>query len=469
KIILRNQFHDIIPGTSIKEVYEDADREYAEAHDKIIKLNEDIKTNLSNSENKWTVFNTSAWNRRDIIDILLDSNVEGYFVDSFENKLKSIKTDSGYKVYIDSVPGFGTEIIEFVPENNSEIKEEEFIIDGNEIQTPYYIISWNKDGHLDKIYDKQFNRNVLKENQYGNVLQLFEDKPMNWDAWDIDIFYNLKKKNLKANEIEVTESNDLYTIVNFSYKFGKSKISQDMVLYSNSRRIDFKTFVDWNERQQLLKTAFELDIRSNEATYDIQYGNVKRPTHWNTSWDMAKFETVGHQWADLSETGYGVALMNDSKYGYDIKDNVMRLSLLKGPIFPDPESDIGKHEFVYSLLPHEGDYLQGKVADEAWSLNSPLRILEGEIKNTGQLIEVNSDSAVFVDAIKRTEDQNGLIIRLHDHTGGRRKISVNPLFEYKEWGEVNLMEKDYNRRSISSEEGINFILKPYEIKTLLIK
>src|SRR5699024_7862502 len=113
------------------------------------------------------------------------------------------------------------------------------------------------------------------------------------------------------------------------WEFGSSTITQDMIVYAESRRIDFKTHVDWQERQRLLKVAFPVDVRSTEATYDNQYGNVKRPTHWNTSWDYARFETVGHQWADLSEGGYGVSLLNDSKYGYDIKDHVMRLSLLK--------------------------------------------------------------------------------------------------------------------------------------------
>ena len=167
----------------------------------------------------------------------------------------------------------------------------------------------------------------------------------------------------------------------FTWAYLDSTIIQELTVYRDSRRIDFVTRVDWQERQQLLKAAFHVGVRATEATYDIQYGNVKRPTHWNTSWDYARFETVGHQWADLSERNYGVSLLNDCKYGYDIKDHVMRLSLLKSAIYPDPEADRGQHEFTYSLLPHKGDWLDGGTAGEAWSLNHPLQAYKGTSYN----------------------------------------------------------------------------------------
>ncbi|CAM3987442.1 hypothetical protein L1N85_04840 [Paenibacillus alkaliterrae] len=149
-----------------------------------------------------------------------------------------------------------------------------------------------------------------------------------------------------------------------------STIVQRLVVYANNRRIDFRTSVDWHEHRQLLKVAFPVHIRSVEATYDIQFGNVKRPTHWNTSWDYARFETVGHQWADLLERGYGVSLLNDCKYGYDIKDHIMRLTLIKSALIPDDRADQGQHEFTYALHPHGGDWYEGATVQAAWELNN---------------------------------------------------------------------------------------------------
>src|SRR5699024_10112953 len=145
------------------------------------------------------------------------------------------------------------------------------------------------------------------------------------------------------SKVDLIESNKLRKIVRFEWVYKKSTISQNMILYANNPRIDFETFINWHEKNQLLTIAFPVYVRSTDATYDIQFGNVKRPTHWNTSWDYARFESVGHQWADLSERGYGVSLLNDCKYGYDIKDNTMRLSLLKSSTFPDYEQDQGEH------------------------------------------------------------------------------------------------------------------------------
>lgn len=468
KIILRNQFHDIIPGSSIKEVYEDSHMEYEEAGNIIKELTNELQSYITPHNNVWTIFNSAGWKRNELVHINDLTNKKGYFQNENGNKLKSEKWGSGYIVQVLSIPALGSTQLMFIEEENTKL-ETPFDIKGNSIETPYYEISWTSEGKLDRIYDKMAKRNVLKAGGYGNVLQLFEDKPMNWDAWDIDIFYNEKKKELSAKNIKITESNSLFAVVQFVYEFGKSKVVQEMKVYSDSKRIDFKTNINWQERQQLLKAAFEVDIRSTEASYDIQYGNVKRPTHWNTSWDMARFETVGHQWADLSETGYGVSLLNDSKYGYDIKDHTMRISLLKGAIYPDPEADRGNHEFTYSLLPHEGDFLEGKTVEEAWSLNNPIGPFEGKLDGNKELFQIESSTSVVIDAIKKAEDGEGIIIRLHDHTGGNRKVSLKPQFNCTEWIETNLMEKEMSTEYQLIEKGIQFQLKPFEIKTFLVK
>lgn len=442
EIILRNQFHDIIPGSSINEVYKDAEVEYQEA-EAIAKnmFNEFSQGFVNNGKGVYTIFNTAGFDRSEIVTI------------------------EGNQVMVD-VKALSSVVID--PHANS-IKNNDkppFKLTENAIDTPIYKIQWGKGGQLTSIYDKQNDRQVLSGE--GNQLQLFEDKPMNFDAWDIDLFYYQKKKTLNACEIKSGAITPLVAEVLFTYKFGESTIVQKMLVYTNNRRIDFVTEVDWQERQQLLKANFDVNIRATIATYDIQYGNVKRSTHWNTSWDMAKFESVAHKWVDFAERDYGVALLNDSKYGHSVKDKTMSISLLKGAIYPDPFADIGRHNFTYSLLPHKGDFVAGNVANEAWSINCPLTVFKGDA-GCKTYFEIESEYPVAIDAIKKTEDNKGIAIRLHDHTGSTRKVKMMPNFPFTNWEEVDLMENPSADSNAGAKTGdIVLELAPYEIKTILV-
>lgn len=469
KTILRNQFHDIIPGSSIKEVYEDSEIEYAEAQKWVDETVDEVYRFVDGKESTWTVVNSAAWARNEHVQLLDAPDKEGHFEDIDGQELKSVRHQAGWTVFIEEIPAFGSKTICFIEETGKNDETVPFEAKGNAIDTPFYSIVWNDEGHLTSIFDKEAQREVLPENGTGNVFQLFEDKPMQWDAWDIDLFYQEKGKDLEADTVEVTEVNELSARVAFRYTFGSSTLKQEMIVYPDTKRIDFKTTVDWKERQQLLKVKFDIDVVTTEATYDIQYGNAKRPTHWNTSWDMAKFETVGHQWVDLSEQGYGVSLLNDSKYGHDIKDGTMRLSLLKGAIYPDPDADRGIHEFVYSLYPHEGDFLEGGTVPEAWSLNAPVKVLSGAF-NEEALFSTESDYPVMVDAVKKAEDDEGIIVRLHDYTGGRQKVTLRPNFECSYYKEVDLMEKEIEgNEKVYIGHTIDLDLKPFEVKTIHIK
>ncbi|WGX76784.1 glycoside hydrolase family 38 C-terminal domain-containing protein [Paraclostridium bifermentans] len=298
---------------------------------------------------------------------------------------------------------------------------------------------------------------------------MFEDKPMAHEAWDIDIFYQEKMREVKdLQSVELIEDGNIKAVIRFKYKYMNTTISQDMIVYANSNRIDFKTNVDWREKKQLLKVAFVVDIRSTMATYDVQFGNVKRPTHWNTSWDRARFESVAQQWVDLSERNYGVSLLNNCKYGHDIKDNVMRLTLLKSATHPDPVQDQGEQNFTYSLLPHSGDFIDGDTVKHAYELNQPLKSIKGMLKSEvkKQLFKFN-DTNILVDAIKKAEDEDMIIIRFHDYSGSRQNVSIDSDYEITGWMETNLMEKQIE--NLRNENSINVVVNPYEIKTLMIK
>lgn len=452
-----NQFHDVIPGSSIKEVYQDAEQMLGDA----LNVAKDIVVSGSDAQGDVTIYNTSPWSRTEWVQ-LPESLAHSRLLDENGADLPRIETQAGVLMKVSDLPAMSRRrlIVEsqLVAGKKTETSH---VIDDHTVCNDTFIVSWNDDGMLTRIYDRKHQREVLATGALGNQLQLFEDKPLDFDAWNLDVFYQDKLKALKASDIQVVTDTDDVVEVQFKYDFGTSHLTQTMRLLDDTGRIDFVTSVDWHERQQFLKAAFPVDVRATEATYDIQFGNVKRPTHWNTSWDLAKFETVGHQWADLSESNYGVALLNDCKYGYDIKDNVMRLSLLKGAIFPDPTADIGHQEFTYAIYPHAGTVLESDTAKAAWQLNSPLVLREENTPTQPLLFDFNGADWLNVDAVKLAEAGDGVVLRFHEFVGGRHTLQLKALFEYDHVSEVNLMED-----TLDDEVDLDtLVVKPYEIKT----
>jgi alpha-mannosidase len=478
-IILRNQFHDIIPGSSIAEVYEDSRKEYAEALSLASEawagaaaaLGDVKKERELSVEGSLTVLNSSSWERSDLV--VLDGETapaESVWTDHAGRPLQAQHSAGRWLVEAPNVPSLGTAGIQFkaaAGEQASQPAEVPFHLEGRRLETPHYEIEWNEAGQLVRIFDLDYRRDVLAKNARGNVLQVFEDKPLQFEAWDVDIFYQEKMREIsELVSVELVEIGPLAAAVEFKWQYAKSVITQRMTVYAGSRRIDFRTDLDWQEHQQLLKVAFPVDVRSTEATYDIQFGNVKRPTHWNTSWDWARFESVGHQWADLSERGYGVSLLNDCKYGYDIKDNVIRLSLLKSAIHPDPDADIGAHSFVYALYPHTGDWYAGGTVQEAWALNNPLTVSGGSLTQAPLSLFTLSAHNVMVDAVKKAEDGEALVLRVHEFAGVRTTVELGSDYEIASLQECDLMERPLAEQAATHTA---FDLKPYEIKTFLIQ
>lgn len=466
KTILRHQFHDIIPGSSITEVYEDTKIEYKEAEKLALYEMENFKQSLvKESENSWTIINNANWNRNENIEI--ETDIIGNFYDNEGNKLDSQRLEGKYIVEVKNIDALGFKTITLRKETIKELKSSfEILEDG--IDTPYYTIKWNEVGQLTSILDKENNREVIAKNQRANVLQMFEDKPMAHEAWDIDIYYNEKMREVTDLQgLEVIENSNLRATIRFNYKYMNTTINQDIVVYKNNKRIDFITNVDWREQKQLLKVAFPVDIRSTVATYDVQFGNVKRPTNWNTSWEMAKFETVAQQWVDLSQRDYGVSLLNNCKYGHDIKDNVIRLTLLKSATHPDPVQDQGEQNFTYSLLPHKEDFVKADTVKNAYELNQPLKVIKGKLlENVVSKMFNFNDSYVLVDAIKKSEDNDMVVLRLHEYAGSRQEVKITSDYKINAWMETNLMEKPLGE--IRNESEINLTVNPYEIKTIMI-
>jgi alpha-mannosidase len=272
--------------------------------------------------------------------------------------------------------------------------------------------------------------------------------------------------------VSVVEQGPVRAALRITHHYRDSTIEQDMIVYDQAPRIDFVTRADWQARQVMLKAAFPVEVLAPQATYEIQFGAIERPTHHNTSWDAEKFEVCAHRWADLSEAGYGVSLLNDSRYGYDVYGNTLRLSLLRGAEWPDPDADRGNHEFTYALLPHGGDWRAAEVVRRAAELNTPVMCVaipagtskEGRLALSTSYIQV--DGPAILDTLKPAEDGLGVIMRLYEPHGGRGRVKVTLPAAWHTATECNMIEEPIasGARGIL-DGGLEFAIKPFEIKT----
>lgn len=462
KIVLCEQFHDILPGSSIHEVYEDSHEEYERALKYIENATKAAKASfVTEKENAFTLFNQANWERDSIVKIPVGAETYEY-TDSEGNTLPSHRCGEQDHVYVKGLKplAFTTITRTAKVENVAEEFEE------NTVETPYYIVSWDNKGRLVRLYDKGADREVIPEGKFANVFQIFEDKPRCFDAWELESTIDLKKEEIPCDGNIIKTKNELGYFIHFTYNYNNSKIMQTLCLYNDKRRIDFKTVVDWKESQKILKTAFSVDIRGVFARYDVQEGNIVRPITRNTSWEAAKFEVVAHKWADLSETGYGVALLNDCKYGYDIKEDTMRLSLLKSATDPDYSADYGTHEFTYSLYPHKEEWYNASLEEEAFDLNSPVVVLEGASALGNESLISFDAKNIVLDAFKKAENEEAYVLRFHEFTGRRGKINLKTGLKFDSWCESDLME---NPLVEWKQTAIEVEVKPYEIKTIMLK
>ena len=463
KIVLCEQFHDILPGSSIHEVYEDSHLEYERALSYIDNVKvASTSAFVTNKNNVFTLFNQANWERDTIVKIPAGGTSYEY-KDSNGNILPCHKSGENDLVYVNKLKPVSFTVIS---RNVTSDKTSQEVFTEDCIETPFYIVAWDKQGRLVRLYDKSAEREIIPEGKSANVFQIFEDKPRCFDAWELESTIDLKKEEIFCDGNIIKTKNELGYFVHFTYNYNDSKIIQTMCLYNHKRRIDFKTVVEWKERQKILKTAFSVDIRGVFARYDIQEGNIVRPITRNTSWEAAKFEVVAHKWAELSETGYGVALLNNCKYGYDIKEDTIRLSLLKSATDPDYNADYGTHEFTYSLYPHKEEWYESGLEEEAFDLNSPVTVFEGETGFSDISLISFDKSNIVVDALKKAENEEAYILRFHEFTGRRNEINIDTKLNFNSWCEADLME---NPIEAWKTLPVKVKVKPYEIKTIMFK
>jgi len=363
------------------------------------------------------------------------------------------------------VPGLGS--VELAPGSGSSspttrvsavISDAGFTLENNRI-----LAVIGPDGTIHSLFDKETQRESLADR--GNQLWTYVDKPYSWDAWDLDETYAREGEEVvDVQSIGIVEFGPVRASIRVERSWRGSTITQTYRLWLDSKRLDIETEIDWHERQVLLKAHMPLAVRSHQAAFETMYGAVYRPTHRNSPWDAARFEGCGHRWGDLSEAGYGVAILNDAKYGYEALGSDLMLSLLRSPLYPDPLADEGEHHFTYSVFPHIGDWSEGNVVAEAFALNSPLIVSTGAPRHG--LVRVDG-LELGIGTLKRAEDENGLILRVYEPNGARgiARLTFTRPFSVTA---VNLLEDP-----IAEPAGILFAddthllleFRPFEVKS----
>lgn len=463
--LLKNQFHDILPGSSIHNVYEDSKKEFEKMGEDIEKDREKIFSSISQkSADCLTVYNPLLHERKDIIEI---EDVNTTALQTPEGEILFGQKVGNKTLFETQTPSLGYTTLKKVQTANSSEKLF-FTLSEKSIKTKFYKFSWNNLGQINSIVLLENGLELVEKNKCMNVFELLEDKPRQYDAWEFEP-YAEEKTDIVTEFLGVKKISlgHIACVLNFSYKYKDSIISQDVVFYAKSPKIDFKTKVVWNEREKILRAAFYGNIIANKATYDIQYGNVERPTHRNTSWDVARFEVVAHRWADIGDRNLGFSVLNDCKYGYSALHNCLRITLLKGSNIPDYSADLGEHEFTYSLLPHSGTWVDAETNKHASELNCPLQVIKGiKFDKDKESFITNEGSAnIEIDAFKIAEDTNEIVVRLHEYGGMHSNVSLGTGFNVKEWQIVNILENPLAQK-VSGK--IEFDIKPYEIITLKI-
>mgnify|MGYP001171394196 CR=1 FL=1 len=478
KQVLTCQFHDILPGTSITEVYRWSDKVYAELFEQAADLREralNVFVPQKGAGNRWTslaVFNSLSWARSGLVEFEGKLPKADFVLENEDGVRVSLQRLGANRIVFkaEDVPPLGWATYRLVSGESEAGNEGGVTANVHSIENELIRVELTDRGTLQRVYDKRFGRDVLPQGSEANVLQFFEDFPHVWEAWDIDFNFEQKRRTFDKQDIEsieVVESGPLRAIVRVTAAWNRSRIIQDIRLDAGSPRIDFVTRVHWHEKRTLLKAAFPVDVRSSFATYEVQFGAIERPTHRSREFDAAQFEVPAQKWADLSEGDYGVSLLNDCKYGYDIKDNVLRISLLRSPVDPDPTADEGEHEFTYSLLPHPGDW-RSETVREAYELNVPLMALPGSVTisfgdMSGLLVGMEPED-VIIDTVKLAEDSEHVILRLYEPYGNHAKVRLEFSLPLLEVSECDLMEEN-DRRLKSNNSGFEFSVLPFEIKT----
>ncbi|MGL1894577.1 MAG: glycosyl hydrolase-related protein [Spirochaetaceae bacterium] len=483
KKLLLNQFHDIVPGSHTQPVFLDAMETYSSMVEDFDKLKKDAMNIIApESEIDDVCIINPFSDCRSGIAVLknnLDSvTVWGKSLSDFEGRTYPIQDQyvpqqniSRTVTAIPDITSFSSTNFKLVDSGQKQLNDS-FIIKPSYMENNFFTLTFDDNHCLVSIFDKKRSRQVLPPGTIGNEWQIFEDKPGKYNAWDI--LPNYVDHRIEINNwqnVDIVEEGPLSIALKFTRTFSKSRAELVIRLHAEIPRIDFESWVDWQETEKLLKVAFPVNVKSRYFTTDTSAGGLERENHRNTSWQKAKFEVTMHKWVDLSEGLFGVTLLNDCKYGCDINGNVMRISLLRAPIRPDRVSDKGEHRFTYSLFTHNGDWRTGGVTEAAYVLNAPLTAIIGHHVETPENTPVLSidTMALKCQSFKCAEDGSGdIILRLVEVYGSHGTAVIHPTFSFQEVTICDLLERTIDTVTFTSDR-VKLSYLPYQIQTIRFK
>ncbi len=479
--LLLHQFHDILAGTAIGSVYEEAEQAYQEA-EQAVRTARDAAIQTLARHVRWdvgmqglVVFNTLSTDEGGPIEVTLPGTgaVEIVGPSGRRKPIQWLDKEARRALVIPNhVPPYGHKayIVRQVDSAPTVPVYDPVICTAERLENGCLRAEFDARGNMTRLYDKKFGRDVLAEGELGNQLWLYVDRPRKWDAWDVDESLQEQGWRLEPEGVRVVEAGPLRGTLEIRYTFNKSRVVQYVRLLTDRRLLRFDTQVDWHEQHLLLRARFPLAVHAARATYEVQFGALERPTHRNTAWDAAQFEVPAQRWADLSEHGYGASLLNDCKYGYSVRDNVLALSLLRAPTHPDPDADQGEHTFTYALYPH-GENWREEVIAWAGRLNHPLLVHYSEgggtwLPVTFGVVRSETPCAV-VETVKRAEDEEALIVRVYEAHGERCTARLTFGAPIVRAEEVNLLEEPQGAVETVGA-ALRCALTPYQVRTFRI-
>lgn len=457
KTILTNQFHDILPGSSIKRVYEEAEADYKKVTENTGRIIKDAAETFADKNEAITVFNSLSWNSKKLVEVPFST---AFCRDEDGNILPVQSEPFGKFVEVD-VPAMGYNTI--YPCSETADIQNTVRATERSLENEYIRVIFNDNGEITSILDKESGRELAGDT--CNVFKMYKDVPNLFDAWDIDSNYANMPVSLESRcDMEVIAQGPLFAALRIKKRLSNSDLEQEIILRKDSRQIDFRTKIDWQESHKLLKVCFPVSVHANEAIHEIQFGHIRRPNHYSTDFDQARFEVCHHKWVALCEGNHGVAILNDCKYGVNVLFNSINLTLLKSAMAPDMTADRGLHEFTYSLYIWEGSFADSEVVKKGYELNCPLITVYG---SAGKASFLTIDKPnIVIETVKPAEDGSGdIIVRLYESMHMSVTCMLRASFPVSEAYQTNMLEKKQSVLEVSNNKT-ELRFRPFEIKTI---
>ena len=474
KTILLNQFHDILPGSSISVVYEDSKKDY----EGVLKAGCEmagnaqgaILSNIALKDDGIVVFNTTGFNRHDAVICDIPCDCEFALFDRTGREVPYQKTFDGKMVFVADVPSKG--YTTYTVKKTSPTEFEPVKAEMSRVTTPFFDVEFNEEYNISKLIHRETGRSVAPDGQTVGKVIAYQDRPHNHEAWDVKCYFDEKSWNLDFKKAELVELGAVRAVYKVERTFRDSTFTEYYCIYNDLRRIDVDYEADWHEDHVVLKADYPVDVNATKATFDIQFGNIERSTTTNTTWEFAQFEVSMHKWADLSDNGFGLSVINDCKYGCDVKNGRIRPTLFRCATSPNTLQDREHHSFTFSIYPHAKRVNDSDVVKEGYNVNYPLyavfsKAKEGTLPEEYSLVGCDRDNVV-IETVKIAEDSDSMIIRAYETWNSKTPATLTFCSEIETATECNLLEEEDESVAFTGNT-LSATFKPFEIKTFKVK